>query len=343
MSFQRALVTGGGGFTGTHLVRSLVRDGIAVRVLTRSAERTRPKLPAGVDVVEGRIQDRAAVDRAVCGCDAVFHLATSFRTSKITDAEHRAVQVTGTRLVLDAARREGVRRIVHVSTIGVTSHVESAPGDETLPYSPDDVYQRTKAEAEQLVLASHRRLGDPVVVIRPTAIYGPGDERLLKLFRLVAKGRFVMFGSGEVNFHMVHVADLVRGMRLAAEAPAEAVHGEIFIVGGDQYCTLNELVARIARITGGSEPRVHLPVGPLLAAGAVIEALLKPLRIEPPIFRRRVNWFLKNRAFSIEKAERVLGFRPEISLDAGLRQTVRWYRAHGFLPAAVVPTPVVGR
>lgn len=343
MPFQRALVTGGGGFTGTHLARSLVRDGIEVRVLTRDAARTRAKLPAGVDLVEGRIEDPSAVARAVAGCDVVFHLATSFRTAKISDAEHRAIQVEGTRLVLLASRREKVSRFVHVSTIGVTSHVESPPGDETLPYSPDDVYQTTKAEAERLALDAHRTDGDPVVVVRPTSIYGPGDERLLKLFRLVARGRFVMFGSGEVCFHMIHVDDLVRGLRLAAEAPAADVLGQVFILGGGEYCTLNELVARVAQATGGWEPRLRLPVWPLLALGSVMEALCKPLRIEPPIFRRRANWFVKNRGFSIEKAERVLGFHPEVSLDAGLRRTVRWYRAHDLLPARALPTPAIGR
>jgi dihydroflavonol-4-reductase len=340
MSFRRALVTGGAGFAGTHLVRSFVRNGVPVTVLTRDAGRARGRLPEGVRLVEGRIEDESSVRDAVAGCDLVVHMATSFRTSKITDAEHRAIHVDGTRLLLDACRDAGVARIVHVSTVGVTSHVEDPPGDETLPYGPDDVYQSTKAEAEQLALEMHRERGDPVVVIRPTPIYGPGDLRLLKLFRMVARGRFVMFGSGEVCFHMVHVDDLVRGIRLAAEAPDRDVLGEVFIVGGEEYCTINELVARIARETGGSEPRLRLPVAPVLALGSVVEALLKPLRIEPPLFRRRVNWFIKNRAFSIEKARRVLGYQPRVGLDAGLRQTVAWYRAEGLLPGTAVPAHV---
>jgi nucleoside-diphosphate-sugar epimerase len=150
-----------------------------------------------------------------------------------------------------------------------------------------------------------------------------------------------MFGSGEVFFHMIHVDDLVRGLRQAAAAPAEAVLGEVFILGGGEYTTLNDLVARIARVTGGSEPRMRLPVEPLLALGSFIEKLFRPLRIEPPLFRRRVNWFVKNRAFSIEKAVHRLGFHPEVSLDTGLRQTVGWYRAHGLLPAGAQAGPSV--
>ncbi len=339
MSFQSALVTGGGGFTGSHLVRSLVRDGIAVRVLTTDVARAASKLPAAAELMEGRIERPEDVARAVRGCEVVFHLATSFRTAKIPAEKHRAIHVDGTRFLLDASRDEGVRRFVHVSTIGVTSSVEHPPGDESLPYSPDDIYQQTKAEAERLALDLHRRRGEPVVVVRPTAIYGPGDDRLLKLFRLIAKGRFVMFGSGEVFFHMIHVNDLVRGLRLAATAPDEAVLGEVFILGGVEYTTLNDLASRIARVTGGSEPRFHLPVTPLLVLGSLVEKIFRPLGIEPPIHRRRVNWFVKNRAFSIDKAERVMGFHPEIALDRGLRQTVRWYRTHGLLPAPAPATP----
>jgi len=113
----------------------------------------------------------------------------------------------------------------------------------------------------------------------------------------------------------------------------------VFILGGGEYTTLNELASRIARVTGGSEPRFHLPVTPLLALGSMVEKIFQPLGVEPPIHRRRVNWFVKNRAFSIDKAERVMGFHPEIALDRGLRQTVRWYRSHGLLPAPAPVTP----
>jgi nucleoside-diphosphate-sugar epimerase len=193
------------------------------------------------------------------------------------------------------------------------------------------VYQATKCEGEQLALAFAARGSVPVTIARPTAIYGPGDMRLLKLFSLIARGRFVMLGSGRPFYHMVHVDDLVTGFQLLASHPAAA--GEVFILGGDEYRSLNDLAALIARMVGVPAPRWHVPAWPIQWAGSVCEALCAPLKIPPPIYRRRVDFFTKSRAFSIDKARRVLGYAPRIALEQGLRETAQWYRAHGLIPA----------
>jgi nucleoside-diphosphate-sugar epimerase len=237
--------------------------------------------------------------------------------------------VDATRLLLEAARAEGVRRFVHCSTIGVHSHIAHPPADETYPHNPGDIYQSTKSEGERLALEFAREHAFPLCVVRPGSIYGPGDLRLLKLFRAIARRRFVMLGNGEVFLHLVHIADLVRGFRLAAERP-EAV-GEAFIIAGAEYVTLNDLAARIARIAGVPSPRWHLPVWPFYAAGALCEAVCVPLRVEPPLYRRRVAFFTKSRAFTIDKARRVLGYRPQVDLETGLAETLGWYRQHGYI------------
>jgi nucleoside-diphosphate-sugar epimerase len=326
---ERVLVTGATGFTGTHLVRQLAESGCDVRVIARDAERARARLPAGTDVVHGDITDPAVVRRAVRGRETVYHLAAAFREAAIPDRRYYEVHVEATRELLEAARAEGIRRFLHCSTVGVHSHVANPPADESWPYTPDDVYQRTKAEGEQLALRFQREHGFPLTVVRPGPIYGPGDMRLLKLFRAVARRRFAMIGSGEVYFQMVHVEDLARGMRLAAAH--DAAVGEVFILTGDEAVTLNELVGRIARIYGVPRPRLRLPAWPFFAAAAVCEAVCVPLGVEPPLYRRRVAFFTKSRAFSIEKAKRVLGYRPEVSLAEGLAETAEWYRTHGHL------------
>ncbi|MGZ8273804.1 MAG: NAD-dependent epimerase/dehydratase family protein [Burkholderiaceae bacterium] len=324
----RALVTGATGFTGSHLVRDLVRSGQSVRALARNAQRA-GSLPKETDVVIGDISDASAVARAVRGCDVVYHLAACFREAGVPDSRYREVHVDGTRHLLEAARAEGVSRFVHCSTIGVYSHIANPPADETLPHNPDDIYQQTKSEGERVATDFAREHGFPLSVIRPAAIYGPGDLRMLKLFRAIARRRFAMIGRGEVFLHMVHVDDLVRGLRLAAERP-EAI-GEAFIIAGSQYVTLNELSERIAGIWNVPPPRLHLPVWPFYLAGALCEAVCVPLRIEPPIFRRRVSFFTKSRGFSIGKARRLLGYEPQVDLQAGLQQTAAWYRQQGFV------------
>ena len=326
---DRVLVTGGTGFTGSHLVRQLVEAGADVRVIARDAVRGRSTLPAGVDIVQGDVTDPAVTSAAVRGRDVVYHLAAAFREAGIPDRRYREVHVDATRDLLEASRAEGVRRFVHCSTVGVHSHIPNPPADETWPYTPGDIYQETKAEGEQLALRFHQEHGFPVTVIRPAAIYGPGDLRLLKLFRTIFRRRFAMIGSGKPYFHMVHVEDLARGMRLAAERD-EAV-GEVFILAGEEYVTLNELVARIADIYGVARPRLRLPAWPFFVAGAAFEAVCIPLRIEPPLYRRRVAFFTKSRAFRIDKAKRLLGYEPQVSLQAGLEETAEWYRANGLL------------
>jgi nucleoside-diphosphate-sugar epimerase len=324
---ERILVTGGTGFTGSHLVRALVADGHPVRVIARNAARARSTLPPEVEIVEGDVADAGVVGRAVRGRDVVYHLAAAYREAGIPDSRYHEVHVDSTRHLLEAGKAEGVRRLVHCSTIGVHSHIENPPADETWPFTPGDIYQETKAEGELLALRFHREQGFPVSVVRPAAIYGPGEQRLLKLFRAVARRRFVMIGSGEPFFHMVHVSDLVRGMRLAAERE-EAV-GEAFIIAGAEYCTLNELVRRIAAAYDVPPPRLRVPVWPFMAAGWACEKICVPLRIEPPIYRRRVAFFVKSRAFRIEKARRLLGYEPQVGLQQGIDEAARWYREHG--------------
>lgn len=331
------LVTGGTGFTGSHLVASLAHDGIKVRVVTREAGRAR-FLPPEVEIVEGDITDPALADRAVQGCDTVYNLAAAFREPKITHSRYTEVHVEGTRHLLDASLRHGVRRFVHCSTVGVLSHIENPPADETWDYAPGDIYQSTKAEGERLALA-YAKDGAPVTVARPTSIYGPGDIRLLKLFKMIQKRRFLMLGDGEVFLHLVHVSDLVRGLRLLGNHPAAV--GELFILGGEEYRTLNEIVAMIAQEIGVSRPRWHVPAKPFQVLGSICERVCIPLGISPPIYRRRVDFFTKSRGFSIEKARRMLGYHPQVDLRSGLRDTISWYRREGLLEHG--PENVVGR
>ena len=323
------LVTGATGFTGSHLVRSLVRDGHRVRVIARSAERAHALLPPGIEVVAGGLDDRAAVARAMKGSAVIYHLAAAYREARHNPQYYRDVNVESTRLLLEAARAEGVARFVHCSTVGVLSHIANPPADERHPHRPADIYQETKSEAEKLALAAHQQHGIPVTVARPTAIYGPGDTRLLKMFRLIATGRFIMLGSGQIFYHMVHVDDLVSGLRLLGEHPRAV--GEVFILGGEKYYKLSLIVEMIAAALDVAPPRWRLPAWPFQVAGTIVEKLCIPLGIEPPIYRRRVDFFTKSRAFTIEKARRLLGYSPRIDLESGIRSTVKWYRDHGQL------------
>jgi nucleoside-diphosphate-sugar epimerase len=222
-----------------------------------------------------------------------------------------------------------VRRFVHTSTVGVHGHVEHPPADETAPLAPGDIYQATKAEAETLALQYHRARGVPVAVVRPGAIYGPGETRLLKLFRSIARGRYAIVGSGRTFYHPVFIDDLVAGFLLALDRPEAP--GEAFLICGPSYVSQDELAALVAKHTAGRVLPFHVPARPIQWLGDLVEAVCVPLGLEPPLHRRRVDFWTKSRAFSIEKARRLLGYEPRTDLDRGIAITAAWYRQAGWL------------
>jgi nucleoside-diphosphate-sugar epimerase len=323
----RIALTGASGYTGGRLLQALAGRGDEVSVLVR-----RPPaagVAAAAKVVEGDLGDSGAIRRLVEGAQAVLHVAAVYRTAGHPDAYYRDVNVGGTERLLTAAAAAGVRRFVHTSTVGVHGDVKNPPADETAPIAPGDIYQRTKAEAEELALGYHRRRGVPVVVVRPGAIYGPGERRLLKLFRAIARGRYAIVGSGRSFYHPVFIDDLVQGFLLALDRP-QAV-GEAFLICGPQYVSQNELAALIARHTGGRVLPFHVPAAPVQWAGDLVEALCVPLGIDPPIHRRRVDFWTKSRAFSTEKARLLLGYLPRVGIDEGIARTAAAYRDAGWL------------
>jgi nucleoside-diphosphate-sugar epimerase len=328
---MNVLVTGATGFTGGHLARHFLQAGERVAVLVRPSSEARAAglKAAGADVRVADLTDAAAVAAAAQGCEVVYHIAATYREAGQGDAAYTRVNVDGTRHVLEGALSAGSRRVVHCSTGGVHGHIEHPPANETAPYAPGDVYQRTKLEAEELArsFASRHRL--EVVIARPIGIYGPGDLRFLKMFRGIARGRFPMLGSGEVFYHLTYVDDLVRGFALCGQMPAAA--GRTYILAGPEYTTLNELVGLIAAELGVQPPRLHLPVWPVWIAGALCELVCVPFGINPPLFRRRVDFYRKSRAFDTTRAREELGYNPTVDLRTGIHRTAAWYRAQGLL------------
>ena len=327
---MRVLVTGATGFTGGHLARALAARGDEVSALVRTENPAATALArAGVTLVLGDLRDRQALAAATGGVDVVYHIAAMYRQAGLDDEVYRAVNATAVKDVIEAAALGGVRRVVHCSTVGVHGDVEHPPANEDAPLKPGDVYQVTKLEGEQLAREAGARLGVEVTIARPTGIYGPGDRRLLRLFRGVARRRWFTLGDGEIYYHLTFIDDLVDGFRLCGTHPAAA--NRTYILAGGEVTTLNALVALVADVAGVPAPTRHLPVWPFWTAGAVCEVICRPLGIEPPIFRRRVDFFTKSRAFDITRARTEIGFAPRVGLREGIRRTLDWYRTEGWL------------
>ncbi len=325
----KVLVTGASGFAGSHLTERLISEGQDVRILVRpGADVDRPDL-RGAEVVRGDVTDEDSVRKAVAGADTVYHIAALFRKAKFPESAYWATNYDGTMNLVRASMDAGVRRFVHCSTVGVLGHIDRPPANENAPYGPGDVYQCSKCEAEQAILRYHSEQGFPVSVVRPAGIYGPGDIRWLKLFKSIARRRFAMIGSGRTLIHWVYVSDLVDAFRLAAESPNAL--GQVYIAAGERYVSLNELAVTIAAGLGVPAPKLHIPFKPVYAASAVCEDICRRFGIEPPLFRRRVEFFVKDRAFDITKAKRELGYAPKVDLAEGVSRTIAWYREQGLL------------
>jgi nucleoside-diphosphate-sugar epimerase len=322
-------VTGATGFLGSHLTERLLAMGFRVRILARD------KAPASqfegrVDaIVVGDITDLAALDNLMQGAEIVFHLVSNFRTASGPPESYYRINLEGTRVALEAAHKADVKRFVHCSTIGVHGDVQSTPANERSPYNPGDLYQQTKLEAEKLCFDEAAKGDMELVVIRPCSIYGPGDLRMLKMFRMLVKKTFLMVGPCQENFHAVYIDDLVDGFILAMQKPG--ISGEVFILGGGQYLSLRDYIQTAAKAVGAPMPWIRLPYWPMYLAGALCEAICVPLRIEPPLHRRRVRFYKNNRAFAIDKAKQLLGYSPKVDLVEGMCRTVAWYRDQHYL------------
>ena len=329
---MKILVTGATGFTGGHLVRKLLEDSKnELRIIARDEKKAKELKDLGVEVILGDISDKETVFRAVNGTDVVFHVAAAYREAKTDDSYYWDVNFKGTKYILDACLEYGVKRVVHTSTIGLVSSVKNPPSNEEEAYSPGDVYQNSKCEAEKEALRYAREKGLAVSVVRPAAIYGPGDLRMLKMFKMIAKKRWLFFGNGRAYLHMVYIDDLVDGFILCSQK--EEAIGQVFIIGGEKYTSLNELSAMIAAEFGVKTPGIHLPYKPVELLAVCVEKIWKLFKFkkQPPIYKRRVAFFKKSRAFSIEKARTLLGYKPEVDLKTGIHLTAQWYIQNGYI------------
>lgn len=327
---MKILVTGGTGFTGKALVRRLLDLKHQVVALDyKEGHKTQELRDWGAEVVIGSVTDKDVVRKCVEGVEVVHHLAAAFREMNVPNQFYRDVNIGGTRNMLEAAWDAKVRKFVYCSTCGVHGNIDNPPGGEDAPIQPADYYQQTKYEAEPVVL-EYVKKGMKATILRPAAIYGPGDpERFYLIFKRVAKGVFPMFGNGKTFYHPLYIDNLVDAFLLAQEGDKGV--GEAYLIADEEYVEIEDLVKRVAKALNTEVRIPHYPVWPVVVVGHICEKLCKPFRITPPIFPRRVDWYRQNRAFKIEKAKRDLGYNPRVGLDEGLRLTAEWYRKEGML------------
>lgn len=343
MSDRRALVTGAAGFIGSHLTDALTADGIPVRALDLPGADRAWGTGGTAESVAGDLRDRESLRTAMRDVDTVYHLAAISRhDARLPDTEYEAVNVQGTRNVLEVAEASGVRRVVFTATIeAVGMSGDGRPLTEESPQSPRNVYGRSKLEAERLVRAFASKRGMTTVVVRPPMTYGPRELLLCaRLFKPIQRGVYPLVGSGQALTEFCYVGNQVQGIRLAAERGRDK---DVYFISDERPYTIEHLVRSIAQTLGVRVFTPHLPIPIAYALGLTFEGLSKVFRFypflipqtgRPPFSRKTVAWTSESRLYvDIGKARRELGYEPKTPLDDGLRITVDWYRKQGLLHA----------
>ena len=332
-----AFVTGATGFLGSHVARVLAEQGAQLRLLVRPTSDLRNIDDLNADRVEGDLRDAASIEKALSGCDVVFHVAADYRLWVRDPDEMYRSNVEGTRSLLEAARRQGVRRVVYtssVATMGFTSNRaivnNGKVADEQIPVGIADMighYKRSKFMAEQVAIEATRS-GVDVVVVNPTTPIGERDIKPTPTGRIVVdflKRKFPAYV--ETGLNLVDATECARGHVQALE---KGRSGERYILGGENL-TLKQILDRLAAITGLPSPTVKLPYIFALAAGVVDEMVTgRLLGREPRATIDEVRMARKMMFVSSAKAERELGWRT-VPVDGALRRSVEWFRGNGYV------------
>ncbi|HEV8048235.1 MAG TPA: hopanoid-associated sugar epimerase [Terriglobales bacterium] len=327
---MKAFVTGATGFVGSHVARVLAEQGADLRLLVRSGSDPRNIQTLNADRVVGDLRDPASIEKAMSGCDVVFHVAADYRLWVRDPQQMYLANVEGTRALLEAARKNKLRRVVYtssVATMGFTSN--GRPTDEDFPVSLDDMighYKRSKFMAEEVALAAGRG-GMDVVVVNPTTPVGEQDIKPTPTGRIVVdflKRKFPAYVDTGLN--LVDVTECARGHVAALE---KGTTGERYILGG-QNLTLKQILDKLAAITGLPSPKVKLPYAVALAAGVVDEIVTgRILGREPRATIDAVRMGRKKMFVSCAKAERELGWKT-VPVDDALRRAVEWFQTNGY-------------
>ncbi len=292
------LITGGTGFVGSHLIRRLRKNDVPVRAVVRDPDRAAWLRDIGVDVVKGDVSDKTSLEKAAEGTKRVVHLVGIIQETP--GATFQAVHVEGTRNVLEAARKSGVRHFIYQSALG------TRPGAKS-------VYHRTKWEAEELVRAS----GIPFTILRPSLIYGPGDQFTIRLSEMIRLSPLLpVIGSGKSRVQPIFIDDVAACLLQAVTSAC--CFNEMYEIGGPEQLSYEEVTTEIADVMGVRRPTVHMPLFFMRTVARVLETMLP----KPPVTTDQLIMLQEDNVCGMRDIRDVFGIEP-VSFREGLKTFIR--------------------
>jgi len=327
---MKAFVIGGTGFIGNHIVKYLLSNGFEVRVLIRRKSNISHFSDKRIELKYGNISEIDSLREHTKDVDFVYSAFGILGQWEMPEQKYWEINTKGVENLLESCLNRNIKQFIHISSAGVLGPLlDGVIADESFPYNPSNVYEKTKCEAEKEILHYGEKQGIPFTIIRPEFVYGPGDMHVLGLFKAIKAKRFLLLGNGNSLLHPTYIDDLIQGIHLCTNN--ENAKGKIFLITGDKPITVKKLANTIAEELNVDLPKIQIPLFFANATANILESLAKIVSFEPLLTRSRVKFFTENRAFSYQKAQNELGYVPKVDFREGVKRTVRLYKEKRFL------------
>ncbi len=324
---MKAFITGGTGFIGSHLADRLMamEEFKEVRCLVRSKEKW--LTDKNFIKIDGDLNNFKALSKGTKGADIVFHLAAIVKAP--SQKEFTLANVEATEDLIRIAQKNGVKNFVILSSLAATGPSNGTPVDETDPYNPVSMYGRSKRDMEKSIQTIAKK-HDSIKIIRPPAVYGPREDQIYTYFKTFSKGLSTIVGDGtRPGVSMVYISDLIDGILRAAQKTDPGVH--TYFITGPRIYDWNQIHNITAKVTGKNALKLKLKPALVKKIGSLIENIASLFGKYPVVNKEKTNELVLEWTCSSAKAEKELGYKPEVTIQEGISRTIHWYKKHNWL------------